>query len=130
MIVNEKTFRDRGSGLGFNMGLFDFFYGNSKTLHKEVKKMIGQCDGFLHYSIALSEDAKRDLMPLLKNKREILDQIKDIHKSEGKLDGPTFLALKNLKKECVKSYNKDFNYMGKSFEEEYTPISFKIGDNE
>ena len=41
------------------MGLFDFFYGNSKTLHKEVKKMIGQCDGFLHYSIALSEDASK-----------------------------------------------------------------------
>jgi len=112
------------------MGLFDFFYGNSKTLHKEVKKMMGQCDGFLHYSIALSEGSKKDLMPLLKNKREILDQIQSIHRSEGKLDGQTFLALKDLKKECVKSYNEYFNYMGRSFEEEYTSISFKIDDNE
>ena len=91
------------------MGLFDFFYGNSKILHKEVKKMMGQCDGFLHYSIALSGSSKKELMPLLKNKREILDQIQSIHRSEGKLDGQTFLALKDLKKECVKSYNKYFN---------------------
>jgi len=112
------------------MGLFDFFYGKSKTLNTEIKKMMGQCDSFLHYAIALSEGVKKDLMPLLKNKREILNQIQNIHRSEGKLDGQTFLALKELKKECVKSYNKHFNYMGRSFEEEYTPISFKIGENE
>ena len=39
------------------MGLFDFFYG--KSLDKEVNKMMSQCDGFLHYAIALSEGAKK-----------------------------------------------------------------------
>ena len=57
----EKTFRDRGSGLKLIMGLFDFFYG--KSLDKEVNKMMSQCDGFLHYAIALSEGAKKELLP-------------------------------------------------------------------
>ena len=123
-LVYEKTFRDRGSGLRFVMGLFDFFY--SKSLNLEVKKMMGQCDGFLRYAIALSEGAQKDLMPSLQNKRKILDQILLIHKSEGKLDGQSFLALKKLKKECTKIYNENFNFMGKSFDDEYMPVRFKV----
>ena len=62
----------------------------------------------------------------LQNKRKILDQILLIHKSEGKLDGQSFLALKKLKKECTKIYNENFNFMGKSFDDEYMPVRFKV----
>ena len=107
------------------MGLFDFFYG--KSLDKEVNKMIGQCDGFLHYAIGLSEEAKKELLPSLKDKREVLDEIMITYKSKkGKLDGQSFLALKELKKQCTKMYNDNFNYMGKSFDEEYMPVKFKV----
>ena len=106
------------------MGLFDFFY--SKSLNLEVKKMMGQCDKFLFYAIGFSEGAKKDLVPSLQNKRKILDQILLIHKSEGKLDGQSFLALKKLKKECTKIYNENFNFMGKSFDDEYMPVCFKV----
>ena len=87
---------------------------------------MGQCDKFLHYAIGFSEEAKKDLIPSLKNKRKILDQILLIHKSEGKLDGQSFLALKKLKKECNKIYNDNFNYEGKSFEDEYMPVSYIV----
>ena len=122
--INEKTFRDLGSGLRFDMGLFDFFY--SKSLNLEIKKMMGQCNKFLHVAISVSEEAKKDLMPSLKNKRKILDQIMLIYKLEGKLDGGSFLALKKLKKECTKIYKDNFNYMGKSFEDEYMPVSYIV----
>ncbi len=52
------------------MGLFDFFYG--KSLDKEIKKMMSQCDGFLHYAIALSEGAKKDLLPYIQIKKNTL----------------------------------------------------------
>ena len=45
---------------------------------------------------------------------------------KGKLDGQSFLALKELKKQCTKMYNDNFNYMGKSFDEEYMPVKFKV----
>jgi len=88
--------------------------------------MMGQCDKFLHYAIGFSEEAKKDLIPSLKNKRKILDQIMLIYKLEGKLDGGSFLALKKLKKECTKIYKDNFNYMGKSFEDEYMPVSYIV----
>ena len=65
-------------------------------------------------------------MPSLYNKRKILDKILLIHRSERKLDGQSFLALKKLKKECVKIYKDNFNYMNKSFEEEYMPVRYKV----
>ncbi len=106
------------------MGLFDFFY--TKSLNLEIKKMMGQCDKFLLYAIGFSEDAKKDLLPSLENKRKILDQIILIHKAEKKLDGQSFLALKKLKKECIKIYNDNFNYLGKTFEEEYMPARYIV----
>ena len=34
---NEKTFRDRSSGLGFNRGLFSFFYGNFIAVRSVIR---------------------------------------------------------------------------------------------
>ena len=106
------------------MGLFDFFY--TKSLNLEIKKMMGQCDGFLNYAVSLSKETKKDLLPSLNNKRKILDKILLMHRLERKLDGPSFLALKKLKKECVKIYKDNFNYMNKSFEEEYMPVRYIV----
>ena len=122
--INEKTFRDHRSGLKLIMGLFDFFY--TKSLNLEIKKMMGQCDKFLLYAIGRSENTKKDLLASLENKRKILDQIISIHKAEKKLDGQSFLALKKLKKECTKIYNDNFNYLGKTFEEEYMPARYIV----
>ena len=95
------------------MGIFDFFY--TKSLNLEIKKMMGQCDGFLRYALSLSKETKKDLLPSLYNKRKILDKILLIHRSERKLDGQSFLALKKLKKECVKIYKDNFNYIDTNF---------------
>ena len=129
-MINEKIFSDLGSGLGFSMGLFNFL---KKNLKLEYNKMMGQCDKFLFYAIGFSEGAKKDLVPLLQNKKKILDRLLDIYRSTGKLDWSSIKVLKKLKKECIQLYNEHFNFMGKSFDEEYTPIRFKIdptGDTE
>ena len=53
------------------MGLFNFL---KKNLKLEYNKMMGQCDKFLFYVIGFSEGAKKDLVPLLQNKKKILDR--------------------------------------------------------
>ena len=106
------------------MGLFDLFYG--KSLDKEVNKMMGQCDGFLIFAITASENIK-GLLPILQEKKKTLDKIILTYRSnKGKLDGQSFLVLKKLKEECSKIYNENFNYTEKTFDDEYTPIRFKI----
>ena len=98
---------------------------NKKT-HREHYTAIGQCDLFLTYAIHALKGNR--LEKEIITKKQVLDQI--IKKFRVNplemLEMKDASDLMKLNKECRSFYNKHFNWMGKSFDEEYTPVRIKI----